>query len=182
MRQETVRPLAIEYLLDLILELFLKIILWARPKDTTTLKEGVSTMNLFELFAALQVTITELQAKLAEAETALAEAKQASYDEGFAAGAASAQSDKIYSQADLDAAVASAIAPLEAANADLMVQLDGVKANVAALEAQLAELTSGLEAKVSEAVAAFKAELLAKYQEAQAQETEIEKTIEDLLK
>ena len=39
--------------------------------------------------------------------------KKASYDEGFAAGAAAAGIDKIYSQADLDAKVAEAVAAKE---------------------------------------------------------------------
>lgn len=140
-------------------------------------------MDLFALFAQLQATISALQSQLADTETAIAEAKKAAYDEGFAAGVASVPAgDKLYSQEELDAAIAQAKVELEAINGDLMVQLDGVKAQVVALEATVADLTASIETKVSEAMAAFKADLLAKYQSAQAAEGEIEKTIEDLLK
>ena len=53
-----------------------------------------------------------------------------------------------------------------------MVQLDGVKAQVLGLESQVAELQASIETKVSEAIAAFKADLLAKYEAAQAAESD----------
>lgn len=178
MRQDSVRPVALA-ILDLILSVVFAILLWAFKPTTKTERDN---MNILEIFAQLQALVSELQAKIEEQSASIEAEKQASYDEGFAAGAASVGSDKIYSQAELDAAIAQAKAELEAQNGDLMVQLDGVKAQVLSLESQFAELQASVETKVSEAVAAFKADLLAKYEAAQAAESEIEASIADLLK
>ena len=92
-------------ILDLILSVVFAILLWAFKPTTKTERDH---MNILEIFAQLQALVSELQAKIEEQSASLEAEKQASYDEGFAAGAASVGSDKIYSQAELDAAIAQA--------------------------------------------------------------------------
>lgn len=94
--------------------------------------------------------------------------KKASYDEGFAAGAAAGGIDKIYSQAELDAKVAEAVAAVQ-------LQLDAVKA-------ELEQLKGEVDLKIASALSAFKADLLAKYQEQQVVESASETGFADLLK
>jgi hypothetical protein len=77
-------------------------------------------------------------------------------------------SDKIYSQADLDAAVAAAILPLQA--------------EINTLKEQIVALTASTEAAVAAAIAGYKAELAAKYAEMQVIETASETGFAELLK
>lgn len=114
----------------------------------------------------LLLMLQELVAKLADAAAALEVAKRASYDEGFAAGVASVggNPDVKFTQADLDAAVASAVAPLNEQIAALQAQVDGIPAVVA------------------DAIAAFKAELAQKYADQQVVESASETGFADLLK
>ena len=130
-------------------------------------------MTLFEIFADLKLKIDAVAAALADSEAAVMAAKQASYDEGFANGKAEGAGpvepvepgSKIFDQAEVDAMIASAIAPLEA---------------------KIVELEASIEAKAEEAasvkVAALKAELLAKYEAQQVAETAEETGFADLLK
>lgn len=107
-------------------------------------------MDLLQLLQDLIANLADLQAKLADAEASLAAAKQASFDEGFAAGVASVpvSGDLKFSQADLDAAVAAAVGPLNDQIAAMQAQLDGVPGQIA------------------DAVSALKAELAQKYADA----------------
>ena len=122
----------------------------------------------------LLALLNDLIAKLADAQAALEAEKKLSYDAGFAAGVASMQvnSEKVYSQAELDAAVVvaveKAILPYQNEVELFRVQLEDLKAN--------------LEAKVQAAVLVFKAELLAKYEAAQAAEAGAEEGFKELLK
>lgn len=127
-------------------------------------------MDLAQLLSGLLESLNALQAKLADAEQAAEELAKAKYDEGFAAGVASVVppvGDKIYSQAELDLAVESAVLPLQEQITMLQGQVDGIPALV--------------DAKVIEAVALCKAELLAKYEAQQAAETSTEASFKDLL-
>lgn len=94
--------------------------------------------------------------------------KQASYDEGFKAGLASNGIDKLYSQAELDAKIQDAVLPLN----------EQVKVLAESVESLKLEVESG---KV-EAVASFKAELAAKYNDLQVAETVAETGFGELLK
>lgn len=75
-------------------------------------------------FSAIIAALADLQAKLADVS---AFAKE-QYDKGFADGVASVVVDpeKKFSQADLDAAVSAAVAPLSEQIAAMQAQLDGV--------------------------------------------------------
>jgi flagellar biosynthesis/type III secretory pathway protein FliH len=130
---------------------------------TTKTNKGVQ-MDVFAAFESLKALIAELTLKLVDTEAAIAEAKKAAYDEGFAAGVASVPTpggeEKIYSQVELDAKVAEAVAAME-------MQLADATAKIAELEAKVGEI----DAKVAEALAAFKAELKAKYEEQQVAES-----------
>lgn len=77
-------------------------------------------------------------------------------------------SDKIFSQAELDAAVAGAVEPL--------------KSQVVALQAEIEALKADVEAKIAQAVVDVKAALLAAYDESQVVESKIETGFADLLK
>lgn len=124
-------------------------------------------MDIFAAFEQLKAAIAELTLKLADTDAAIAEAKKAAYDEGFAAGVASVPTpggeEKIYTQAELDQKVAEAIATSEAKVTEL-------ESKVAELEVKVGEI----DVKVAEAIAAFKAELKAKYAEQQAAESQSE--------
>lgn len=119
-------------------------------------------VKLMSLVAAAKEALSAVEIEAMAAQVAmpeeLAAEKQASYDEGFAAGAASVGSDKIYSQAEVDAM----LAPLQA-------ELDGVKAE---LEALKLDIDAKIEAAKADAVAALKAELKAKYDEQQVAEAQ----------
>ena len=127
-----------------------------KPKERTL-------ESLVNLLTALSSSITALQAQLVDAQAAA----KSQYDAGFAAGAASVPvtppSDKIYSQADLDAAVAAAVAPLQA--------------QVSALQAQV----DALPQQIADAVAAAKAELKALALElVKSEDTDLESKISGL--
>ena len=113
-------------------------------------------MDLVKLLNDLVSQINSLQTALADAQKAADELAAAKYAEGFEAGKLSVQSDKLYSQAELDAVVE----PLKAQLMDLQTQVDAIPS------------------KVSDAVSVAKAELLEKvkqaYDSAQASEAETE--------
>jgi uncharacterized small protein (DUF1192 family) len=113
-------------------------------------------MDLVKLLNDLVANIAALQAQLVDAQASADALAKQKYDEGFAAGVASVPppvSDKIFSQAELDAAVAGAVEPL--------------KSQIAGLQAELDQVKAGIDAKVAEAVAAVKAEFLAKLKNAE---------------
>lgn len=118
--------------------------------------------------------LAQVQALLAQASSvadAIAAEKKVSYDEGFAAGVASVggvPSDKIYSQAELDAKIQEAVSSINA-------ELVAVKADLESLKAQI-------DSKIAESIGLFKAELLAKYNEKQVVEQQAETGFADLLK
>lgn len=123
-----------------------------------------------DLLALLQDVVL----KLAQAEALLAAEKKASFDAGFAAGVASVSggSDKIYSQEELDAAVAAALAP--------------VKEELVLLKEEIAQLKAAFQAEkdkaVADALVAFKAALAKEYADRQVVESELETGFAMLLK
>lgn len=124
-------------------------------------------MDLLKLLQDLVAQLAALQAQLSDVPKALEDAKKLSYDEGFKAGVASVPvpvSDKIYSQAELDKAVADAVAPMQ-------VQIEDLKAQVATIDQ-----------KVLAGMAQMKADLLVKYKELEVALVASETGFEDLLK
>lgn len=83
----------------------------------------------------LLALLNDLVLKLADVQKAADDLSKAKYDEGFAAGVASVVSDKIYSQADVDAMVAEAVSKLQS-------QLDAVSDELAALKLAFAAFKS----------------------------------------
>lgn len=145
-----------------------KVLGYRTSKDLTAVipqtKKEIVNMDLVSLLNNLVANIASLQAQLADAQKAADDLAKAKYDEGFAAGVASVQpSDKIYSQAEVDAIVL----PLNE--------------KIAALELAITDINATIPAKIAEAVAAFKAELLAKYEEQQVVETQAETGFKNLL-
>lgn len=123
-------------------------------------------MDLVQLLSGLLESLSQLQAKLADADQAAQDLARSKYEQGFAAGVASVSipvSDKIFSQAEVDAMVL----PLQESILSLQSQIDQMQAQI--------------DAKVSQAVAAFKAELLAKYEAQQVVESASETGFKDLL-
>lgn len=125
-------------------------------------------MDILAQLQAIVSLINELQAKLVDAEAALSESAKIAYDKGFADGAASVvvtpPTDKLYSEEELQTKIKEALFPLEE--------------KITSLEAEIALLPQ----KIEEGVAAFKAELLAKYNELQVAETAAEVGFAELLK
>jgi hypothetical protein len=125
-------------------------------------------MDLIQMLNGMVALISELQAKLADTQAALDEQIKIAYDKGYNDGVASipvpVPSDKIYSQEELDAAIAVAMEPLVAK----IAELDAVVA--------------GIDQKVADAVIAMKLELAVKFQELKAKEDGIEVEFEELLK
>ena len=129
-------------------------------------KIGVN-MDLVVLLNSLVANIAALQAQLVDAQASADALAKAKYDEGFAAGVASVGGgEKIYSQAELDAKIAEAVAPLNV--------------KIAELDAKVAELSAALVAEAGKLVA-FKADLLAKYEAQQVAESEGETGFKNLL-
>lgn len=128
-------------------------------------------MDLVKLLNDLVANIAALQSQLADAQASAQALADAKYKEGFDAGVASVQipvSDKVYSQIELDAKIAEALLPLQTQIADLQAKVDAIP--------------SALESAKVEAVAAFKAELVVKYQEMQVVEEQAETGFAELLK
>ena len=125
-------------------------------------------MDLIQMLNDLVAKINDLSAKLADAQVALDEQIKIAYDKGYNDGVASVPapvpSDKIYSQEELDAAIAASMEPLVAK----IAELDAVVA--------------GIDQKIADAVVGMKAELMAKFQELKAKEDGIEVEFEELLK
>lgn len=121
-------------------------------------------MDILAQFSALLALLPELQAKLADAEATLAAASKLAYDKGFADGVASVvvtPGDKIFSQAEADAMVATAVEPLQK--------------KIEKLEL----VVVGIDGKIAEALMVFKADLLLKVKEVDAIE---DAALEELLK
>lgn len=133
--------------------------------------------SIVVLIAQLNAALSETKAALeglalqaADAQAQLEAVAQAKYDEGFAAGVASVvvpapTGDK--TQEDIDKAVLEATTPL--------------LGEIEALKSRVAELEVAMETKALEAVAAFKATLLAAYDAQQVAESEQETGFKNLL-
>lgn len=101
-------------------------------------------MDIFAAFEQLKAAITELSLKLVDMEASIKEAKDAAYEEGrlkgFEEGVASVPTpggeDKLYTQADLDAKVAEAIAASEVKVGELEAQVAGHADAIAALKTE----------------------------------------------
>lgn len=151
---------------------------WDREVRRMNEKSNIGgNMDLVAILAAIEALKAQVVAlEQAQAEK-LAQVAKEEYDKGFAAGVASVVPgvDKIYSQADLDQAVASAVALVQ-------VELEAVKAEAQAVKVELEALKLGLPQQLAQAKAELKAELLAKYQAAQEAESQLEKALEEELK
>jgi flagellar biosynthesis/type III secretory pathway protein FliH len=145
--------------------------------------------ELLVLLAALQVQVTEAQAKLGDVEALIAEEKKASYDlgkvDGFAEGktagyALGFEDGKAsvpvgpggFTQEQVDALIVEATDPLKKALAEKELELAAVKESIPAQ----------IDEQVKIALVALKADLLAKLKAQQAVETESELSFEELLK
>lgn len=108
--------------------------------------------GMADAFKAASEQIAALQLQLVDAQASADAFAKAKYDEGFAAGVQSVipNVDKIYSQAELDQKVSEAVIPLQEQIAGMQAQIDAVP--------------SVIDSKVAEAVAAVKADLVAKYE------------------
>lgn len=81
-------------------------------------------MDLITLLINLSASIDALKQQLVDAQAAA----QAQYDKGFADGVASVKPG--FSQADIDAAVAAAISPLNDQIASLQAQIDSTQSQI----------------------------------------------------
>lgn len=134
-------------------------------------------MDLTAILAAIEALKAQVVALETSQAEKLAQVAKDEYDKGFAAGVASVIPgvDKLYSQAELDAAVVAAVDVVK-------VELEAVKAEAQAVKLELESLKAGLPQQLAAAKAEVKAEILAKYQAAQEAESQVEKQLEEELK
>lgn len=126
--------------------------------------------QLVELLNALKTTIESLSAQLADTKAALDVQVEAAKAEGYAKGFEDGKASVVgggFTQADIDAAVAAAIAPLTE--------------KISVLEVQVVALQSEMETKILAGIEAFKAELLAQYESQQVVESTSETGFKALL-
>lgn len=128
------------------------------------------SMDIIAVLQQLAVTITELQLKLADAQAAteeiktvfleqgrvlgLEEGKAIGYADGYAVGFEAGKLEgggKIYTQEELDQAVASAVGPLNE--------------RIAAIEVELQAVKDSIPQAIADGVSAFKVELKVKLDE-----------------
>ncbi len=126
--------------------------------------------KLIDSLATALTQIAELQAQAQDAQVLLDIEVKKAFDAGFAAGVASV-ADKVYTQAELDAAVVAAVTPVQA-------ELEVVKAE---LEALKVDVDVKITEAVASAVSALKAQLKAAYDAQQVAETEGETGFAKLL-
>jgi len=123
--------------------------------------------NILELVKVMVANINTLQSQLQDAQAQIEAVATESYNKGLADGKASmvtdAVTDKLYSQAELDAAVVSAVAPLKEKVAALEVEVAAVKVELEVAKASVVDV----DAVVAEAVKAVKLEIAAKIEDAQ---------------
>lgn len=103
---------------------------------------------LFDALEALKVQLSDASALL-----------KSEYDRGFADGVASVSVDpeKKFSQADLDAAVSAAVAPLQDQIAAMQAQIDGFDARLqGALEGEDQRVLDLISKEIGELVAGIK--------------------------
>lgn len=138
---------------------------WKSLTLSRTPNRKARQMDLVKLLQDLATSIAALTSQLADAQAAADASAKMAYDKGFADGVASVPpvTDKIYSQAELDAAVAGAVQPL----------ID----QVAMLNDQVAAMQGQIDQKVAEAVAALKADLLVKMQALDADAAALEELL-----
>jgi hypothetical protein len=121
--------------------------------------------------AAAAAPFSEISSGLDELKAGVPAELQGQYSKGYADGVASVVNpgdpSRIFTQADLDAAVAGAKA------AD-QVTIDGLNASIASLEAQVADVPAKVQAGIDAGVAAIKSELLSAYDAAQVAESAVE--------
>lgn len=124
---------------------------------------------ILQLFAELKAKLDALSVQLADAQAAADQIAKESYDKGFLDGVASVppNGDKLYTQAEADALVLAAVAPLTEQVAVLQVQVDGIPALIAS--------------EVAKAKEELKALMMAAYDEAQAAEGSLESGLKDKL-
>ena len=151
---------------------WLKSLVGSKLSSTSHKETGSMDKTLTQLLADLQAVIEGLQAQLGDVPAALAKVRQEGYDagkadgdaagyaRGFADGKNSVDQSKIYTQADLDAAVSGAVAPLQS-------QIDQLNQQVAALQAGMQDQ---INAAVAKAVADKTAEFVSTLQALKAQE------------
>lgn len=116
--------------------------------------------ELSKMLQEMMAQMEAMKAQLAGFDAALVEAKKASYDEGYAAGVEMMKAGaKLYTEEELAAKVAEALAPLEAKMKEMelaMADFQGnVNAAVAAVKAELLAKLEAMDAAQDEAVKAL---------------------------
>lgn len=114
-------------------------------------------MEFRERLVAVKDLINNSQTLPEDFDAAVSSEKDISYAQGVADGKASMgedNDDKIYSQVELDEAIANASAPLQ-------TELDSVNLELLSVKSELETMQSEEEGKINEAVASAKSELLA---------------------
>lgn len=107
-------------------------------------------MDLAKLFSDFASALEALKQQLADAQAALDQAKKASYDQGFADGVASVvPSDKVFSQAEVDAM-----------KAGFQSMIDGLNGQIDALNKQVMALQASIDQAVADGVAKAKADVV----------------------
>jgi uncharacterized coiled-coil protein SlyX len=142
-----------------------------------------------ELEAAVDSQLGDLQKKLDAVPELLIDAEKKGYDQALEDMKLANSEDKIFSNAEFEAELALRLKPIEDKVAALEVavaEMEEAKAldaeKIASLSASLEAVPGMVDAAKAEAVAAFKGELLAKYEEQQVAESKGETGFAALLK
>lgn len=116
--------------------------------------------ELLKMIQDMMAQMEAMKAQLVGFDASLAEAKKASYDEGYAAGVEMMKAGaKLYTEEEMSAKIAEAIAPLDAKIKEMelaMADFQGnVNAAVAAVKVELLAKLEAMDAAQDEAVKAL---------------------------
>ena len=157
-----------------------------RDERASGVEEGVRSRDqeVADMIASNESAMAEVVAQhaaaMAEAEAAKIAFGESEYTRGFTAGVDS-DGEKIYTQADMDAAKAESDAKLEELRVAVEAERVSFQEQINALSQQLSDLDASIPGKIADAVAEFKAVLKAEYANQQVAESEGETGFGSLL-
>ena len=124
---------------------------------------------------ALKADVTEIETQETEYAAELKAAEEKGFEEGLAQAGQAGGEGKIYSDAEVNQIIVDIKAPLEARIAELELGMSN-------LQSQVDGFPTAVNEARAEAIATYKQEVLAAYQESRAKENEVEDSFESRLK
>ena len=124
---------------------------------------------------ALKADVTEIETQETEYAAELKAAEEKGFEEGLAQAGQAGGEGKIYSDAEVNQIIVDIKAPLEVRIAELELGMSN-------LQSQVDGFPTAVNEARAEAIATYKQEVLAAYQESRAKENEVEDSFESRLK